>query len=249
MVDKVQLYDKKSDQAAFTGIDDGKKEKTINIKLKDDKKNGYFGKLDAGGATDEFYQAQGMFNAFKGKQKFSAYGTLGNNGKMGLDWEDNGKYGAGNEMQFQDGGITITTNSNDALDSYDGKYNGEGIPVARTGGLHYDSRWNNDKESINTNYKIGSLNVDGTKSTLSQNNLPTSIIKSNSDESFDNYLFKQKLDATYQIKIDSTSTLKVSASGTAKNSDTENNYTGSSFSNDLLLNKVQESYQMIAMTK
>ncbi|MGY0037579.1 TonB-dependent receptor [Pedobacter sp. NJ-S-72] len=237
MVDKVQLYDKKSDQAAFTGIDDGKKEKTINIKLKDDKKNGYFGKLDAGGATDEFYQAQGMFNAFKGKQKFSAYGTLGNNGKMGLGWQDNGKYGAGNEMQFQDGGITITTNSNDALDSYDGKYNGEGIPVARTGGLHYDSKWNNDKESINTNYKIGSLNVDGTKNTLSQNNLPTSIIKSNSDESFDNYLFKQKLDATYQIKIDSTSTLKVSASGTAKNSNTENNYTGSSFSNDLLLNK------------
>jgi hypothetical protein len=237
MVDKVQLYDKKSDQAAFTGIDDGKKEKTINIKLKDDKKNGYFGKLDAGGATDEFYQAQGMFNAFKGKQKFSAYGTLGNNGKMGLGWQDNGKYGAGNEMQFQDGGITITTNSNDALDSYNGKYNGEGIPVARTGGLHYDSKWNNDKESINTNYKIGSLNVDGTKNTLSQNNLPTSIIKSNSDESFDNYLFKQKLDATYQIRIDSTSTLKVSASGTAKNSNTENNYTGSSFSNDLLLNK------------
>ena len=34
MVDKVQLFDKKSDQAAFTGIDDGQKTKTINIKLK-----------------------------------------------------------------------------------------------------------------------------------------------------------------------------------------------------------------------
>ena len=42
MVDKVQLYDKKSDQATFTGIDDGEKTKTINIKLKEDKKNGYF---------------------------------------------------------------------------------------------------------------------------------------------------------------------------------------------------------------
>lgn len=237
MVDKVQLYDKKSDQAAFTGIDDGKKEKTINIKLKEDKKNGYFGKLDLGGATDEFYQAQGMFNAFKGKKKFSAYGTLGNNGKLGLGWQDNSKYGSGNDMQFQDGGIYITSSQNDELDSYDGKYNGEGIPLARTGGLHYDSKWNNDKESINTNYKIGSLNVDGTKSTLSQNNLPTGIINSNSDESFNNYLFKQKLDATYQIKLDSTSNLKVSADGTAKNTNTQNSYTGSSFSNDLLLNK------------
>lgn len=237
MVDKVQLYDKKSDQAAFTGIDDGKKEKTINIKLKDDKKNGYFGKLDLGGATEEFYQAQGMFNAFKGKKKFSAYGTLGNNGKLGLGWQDNSKYASGNDIQFQDGGMYITSNQNDALDSYDGKYNGEGIPLARTGGLHYDSKWNNDKESINTNYKIGSLSVDGTKSTLSQNNLPTGIINSNSDESFNNYLFRQKLDATYQIKLDSTSTLKVSADGTAKNTNTQNNYTGSSYANDLLLNK------------
>ncbi len=49
MVDKVQLYDKKSDQAAFTGIDDGQKQKTINLKLKDNKKNGYFGKANASG--------------------------------------------------------------------------------------------------------------------------------------------------------------------------------------------------------
>src|SRR5258707_4082369 len=56
MVDKVQLYDKKSDQAAFTGIDDGVKNKTINLKLKEDKKTGYFGKVDLGVATDQYYQ-------------------------------------------------------------------------------------------------------------------------------------------------------------------------------------------------
>ncbi len=33
-VDKVQTFDKKSDQAEFTGIDDGEKTKTINLKLK-----------------------------------------------------------------------------------------------------------------------------------------------------------------------------------------------------------------------
>src|SRR5690606_26211068 len=88
MVDKVQLYDKKSDQATFTGIDDGETTKTINIKLKEDKKNGYFGKVDAGGGTDKYYQGQAMFNAFKAKQKFSAYGTIGNTGKTGLGWQD-----------------------------------------------------------------------------------------------------------------------------------------------------------------
>src|SRR5206468_11006586 len=37
-VEKVQVFDKKSDQAAFTGIDDGDKIKTINLSLKEDKK-------------------------------------------------------------------------------------------------------------------------------------------------------------------------------------------------------------------
>src|ERR1700733_12040323 len=81
MVDKVQLYDKKSDQATFTGIDDGQKTKTINIKLKEDKKNGMFGKAEAGDGTQNIYQGQLLFNAFKSKEKFSVYGTLGNNGK------------------------------------------------------------------------------------------------------------------------------------------------------------------------
>src|SRR5690606_13758002 len=63
MVDKVQLYDKKSDQAAFTGIDDGVKSKTLNIKLKEDKKKGYFGKLSAGIAKG-YYEQQAMANLF-----------------------------------------------------------------------------------------------------------------------------------------------------------------------------------------
>jgi hypothetical protein len=39
-VKEVQVFDKKSDQAAFTGIDDGNTKKTINLKLKDDRKKG-----------------------------------------------------------------------------------------------------------------------------------------------------------------------------------------------------------------
>ncbi|HEY0245472.1 MAG TPA: TonB-dependent receptor, partial [Mucilaginibacter sp.] len=68
MVSTVQLFDKKSDQAAFTGIDDGVKTKTINIKLKEDKKNGIFGKVDAGVGTDGYYTGQLIFNKFKAKE-------------------------------------------------------------------------------------------------------------------------------------------------------------------------------------
>jgi hypothetical protein len=238
MVDKVQLYDKKSDQASFTGIDDGQKTKTINIKLKADSKSGMFGKTEEGGGTGGYYQSQTIFNKFADKQKFSVYGTIGNNSRVGLGWEDNQKYGSGNNLQFGDSGeVYITANSNnDDLDSFDGRYNGQGIPLARAGGLHYDSKWNDDKESINTNYKIGSINVDGTNDNLVQNNLPGSILNSTSDQTFHNYMFREKLDAVYQVKLDTSSNLKLSIDGTQKHSTTKNSYTASEMNNDTLIN-------------
>ncbi|MVN23166.1 outer membrane beta-barrel family protein [Mucilaginibacter arboris] len=240
MVDKVQLYDKSSDQAAFTGVDDGKKTKTINIKLKEDKKNGYFGKIDAGAATDKYYQEQLLFNKFWGKKKLSAYGTLANTGKTGLGWEDSNKYGASNANTEigDDGSVSIYISGGDDLDSFDGRYNGQGIPVARTGGLHFDNKFNGDKESINTNYKTGFLNVKGNRDNLSQNTLPTGLIKSNTAQDFNNSIFRQKLDAAYSIKLDTTSTLKITIDGTIKSNKTRNNYLATSQrGNDTLLNR------------
>jgi len=118
MVDKVQLYDKKSDQAAFTGIDDGVKTKTINIKLKEDKKNGEFGKVDGNVGTDGYYEGQLQFNKFKAKEKFALYGTAANDGKTGLGFQDSNNLGVNNSnVQFMDGGgISITmSGSNDAV--------------------------------------------------------------------------------------------------------------------------------------
>lgn len=242
MVDKVQLYDKKSDQAAFTGVDDGKTTKTINLKLKEDKKNGYFGKLDAGAGTDDFYQAQGMFNAFKGKKKFSAYGTLANTGKIGLGWQDSNKYGSSENVEYGDGYVYFNNDGSDQLSSFDGRYNNQGIPVARTAGTHYDAKWNNDKESINANYKIGSLNVEGDRTTETQNNLPTGTIISNANEHFDDYMFRQKADGAYTLNLDSSSTLKVSVDGMLKNSEARSTFsTGSVRGNGIRLNQTDRN--------
>jgi len=224
MVDKVQLFEKSSDQAAFTGVDDGQKTTTLNIKLKEDKKNGYFGKVDGGVGTDDFYSGQLLFNKFKAKQKFSVYGIASNTGKTGLSWDDSDKFGGGSGGEFVDGGMIIMGGGGDDLDAFGGQYYGEGIPIARNGGAHYDNKWNSDKESINTNYKIGSLRVDGIKNILTQRNLPDRIINSNSDQSSSNYIFRQRLDATYQIKLDTTSNLKVTVDGTLKDNETTKDF-------------------------
>lgn len=232
MVDKVQLYDKKSDQATFTGIDDGERTKTLNIKLKEDSKSGYFGKAEGGAGNENFYDGQAMFNIFKGKRKFSAYGTIANTAKTGLGWSDNGKYGGQTATYSEEGYFFIGGSEDSELDSYNGRYNGEGIPETNSGGLHYDTKWGSDKHSINMNYKIGSIGVGGSNNTLNQNNLPNGIINSNSSRNFDNYMFRHKLDATYVVKLGTTSELKITVDGTLKNSNTETNYLSNSLRNN-----------------
>src|SRR5688572_30830916 len=70
-VDKVQVYDRQSDMAQLTGFDDGQSEKTINLKLKKDKKKGVFGKVNAGGGTEGRYQGRFNVNSFKGARQMS----------------------------------------------------------------------------------------------------------------------------------------------------------------------------------
>lgn len=226
MVDKVQLFEKSSDQAAFTGVDDGQKAQTLNIVLKEDKKQGYFGKVDAGYGTDDFYQIQAMINKFKNKEKIAAYFTSSNTGKTGLNWDDADKYGTSGAMQVTDDGM-IFMSSGDELDG-GGRYWGEGIPIAHNGGIHYENKWNKDKESINTNYKAGSLNVDLRKNTLRQQTLPTDVFTTLSGETTENDMFRQKIDATYNIKLDTSSNLKVVVDGTLRNSESNSTTQGES---------------------
>ncbi|MBD2700578.1 outer membrane beta-barrel protein [Spirosoma sp. BT702] len=83
IVDKVQLYDQSSDQSQFSGIDDGNRERTINITLKRDKRKGYFGKneLGLGTARDgeaNRYQAQLNLHRFNNGRQISLIGQANN---------------------------------------------------------------------------------------------------------------------------------------------------------------------------
>ena len=216
MVDKVQLFDKKSDQATFTGIDDGQKTKTINLKLKDDKKKGYFGKIDASAGTNSFYNEQLMFNKFRKKEKLAFYGILSNTGKTGLNWQDARSFGDDNSsaIMFDDGGNGfVSMSSGDGLDNWSGSYNGQGYPKVQTGGLHYNNKWADDKQSINGNYKILDLSVNGSSATNTQYILPDTLYFNNQKNTFTNQITRHKGNATYDIDFDSSSSLKVLMDG------------------------------------
>ena len=216
MVDKVQVYDKKSDQAAFTGIDDGQKQKTINIKLKDNKKNGYFGKANASAGTDGYHDSQLLLNDFKGKQKLAFYGIVSNTGTSGLNWQDQNTYGDNpfaNAEASDDGGIYLSFDNNDPLDSWSGQYNGQGYPLVQTGGLHYNNKWDDDKQSLNANYKLLQLHVNGESNTRSEFILPDTLYFNNDKQSFHNQILRNRINGSYEYQLDSSSSIKITADG------------------------------------
>ncbi|MBS1772471.1 MAG: outer membrane beta-barrel protein [Bacteroidetes bacterium] len=218
-VDKVQVYDKKSDQAEFTGIDDGEKTKTINLQLKEDKKKGYFGKVIAGGgAGDErgYYENQAMFNAFKGKRQFSLFGIMANTGKVGLGWEDRDKYGGNdgsNSFMDEDGGFVTyyTSDGDDDFESWDGKYNGQGLPRALTGGAHFADKWNKEQQHLSSNYRYGKQEITTTSNNLTEYTLPDSQYFSKQTKNVYKMGQRHRVDGLFEWKFDSTATVKLTA--------------------------------------
>jgi hypothetical protein len=106
-INKVQVFNDKTEQAKLTGIEDGKKEKTVNLELKEEFKKGGFGKVTAGVGTDERIMGKGNYNKFDEKNQLSVIG-FGNNinqtglsnddyqdfkGSQSYNWNDNADFG------------------------------------------------------------------------------------------------------------------------------------------------------------
>lgn len=214
-VDKVQVYDKKSDEAEFTGIDDGERTKTINLQLKDNMKRGYFGKVKAGGGAGDaqnYFENQAMINSFKGKRKISAFGIMANTGTIGLGWEDRDKFSsnAANTTIGDDGSVT-TYYSSDDFESWDGQYNGRGFPRAWTGGLHYSNKWNENKHHLSSNYRYAKQDIETVDNTFTETILPDSAIyKTEKDNSFKTG-DRNRIDLLYELQVDSSSNIRVNA--------------------------------------
>ncbi|MBK6993898.1 MAG: carboxypeptidase-like regulatory domain-containing protein [Lewinellaceae bacterium] len=113
-VNKVQVFDKKSESAEFTGIEDGRDERTINLKLKDGKKQGYFGKANIGAGTEGRYEGNFNLNRFGRRTQMSAIGMANNNNQQGFSFQDyiNFMGGLGNFMSGGSGGGSMRLSFN-----------------------------------------------------------------------------------------------------------------------------------------
>lgn len=109
---KVQVFDKKSEMAVFSGVDDGNEQKAINLKLKADRKKGFFGKMAAGYGSRGRFTTNFNLNHFSKGEKLSFIGRLNNINQSG-----NGPGGF-------PGGVNLGRSS-------------EGVNTAGSGGMNY----------------------------------------------------------------------------------------------------------------
>ncbi|MCX6256639.1 MAG: TonB-dependent receptor [Bacteroidia bacterium] len=88
VIDKIQVFDKLSDQAQLTGFDDGNSIKTMNIITRTPMNNSQFGKIFAGYGTDDRYIAGGNINYFKGDERISVIGLFNNVNQQNFSTQD-----------------------------------------------------------------------------------------------------------------------------------------------------------------
>src|SRR3546814_13909913 len=78
IIDKIQIIDDKSEQAKFTGFDDGNRIKTMNIVTRPDRRVGQFGRLNAAMGNQDRYNVNGNYNYRDGDNRYSFIGLTNN---------------------------------------------------------------------------------------------------------------------------------------------------------------------------
>ena len=88
IIEKIEVFDRLSEQSQFTGFDDGQTRKTVNIVTRKGMNNGQFGRVYAGIGEDGLYSTGGNINAFKGNRRLSLVGLSNNINQQNFSSED-----------------------------------------------------------------------------------------------------------------------------------------------------------------
>ena len=204
-VAKVQVFDKKSDQSVLTGIDDGTKQKTVNLIMKDDAKKGYFGKVEAGTDFNKYYQAKATANRFTSTLKAGALLSADRTGRNGMSWEEMQDFG--NVTTVIDGGNVMMYSEGDEFSGY----NTQGIPENLQGAAVVNKKFGTLKSNTTNNYTYNHQNLVGNGYTATKYILPDTVYYNNQASTNKSTRWKQTFSTKNEFNIDSATTITVNA--------------------------------------
>jgi outer membrane receptor protein involved in Fe transport len=219
-VDKVQVFDKKSDQATFSGIDDGQREKTINLELKEEKRNGAFGTILGGAGTDERAQGRVSLNRFTRSRQVSFLGMGNNVNEQGFSMEEYMNFtGGSQQMMSGGGGVRLQfngENQNGVPLNFGNRANG--IMTNYAAGINVNNEFSK-KTELNGSYFFNYLEHQKDQTTFRENFLPNGSYTFNQNSKQLNNNFNHRINATLEQKIDSMNSIKLTTTASYNETD------------------------------
>ncbi len=167
VIDKIQVFDRLSDQAALTGFDDGNSTKSINIVTKAGMRNGQFGRIYAGAGTQGTYSAGGNMSVFKNNLRLTFVGMANNVNQQNFASEDllgissgGGRGGRGGNRGGGAGGFGGGNNFNVGAQS--------GISKTNSFGINYSDLWGK-KTEVSGSYFFNNGNTNNNQASNTEN--------------------------------------------------------------------------------
>ncbi|MBR4688195.1 MAG: carboxypeptidase regulatory-like domain-containing protein, partial [Bacteroidales bacterium] len=170
MIEKVKVVKKKSEQAEFTGIDDGNDETIIDLSVQKSMMNGVFGNITGGvghdipskenDMNDWRYTGNGMVGRFTDSSQLSIIAN-GNNGAGGMGFTNMG----GNMMgQMMGGGRGMGGGMMGGMGGFGG-----GITTSWMGGVNAAADLLDDKMEFSGNYMYSGSNTESMSDSYQEN--------------------------------------------------------------------------------
>ncbi len=209
VIDKVQVFDKKSDQSQFTGFDDGNASKTINIVTKAQFKNGVFGKVYGGYGYEDKFKGGGSVNIFKGDRRITVLAQSNNINEQNFSSEDlvgvssSSSGGGGGRRGGGQGGMGGGNNPSENFQSN----TQNGINTTSLFGLNYADKWGK-KTEVTASYFFNWTQNDSKSSLLQQYILGSNnglVYNENNNTNSDN--FNNRVNFKIETKIDSMNSI------------------------------------------
>lgn len=235
IISSIEVFDKQSEQAEFTGFDDGEQIKTINIITKSGFKSGTFGRAYAGYGTGNHYNAGGNINFFNEDRRISVLGMSNNINNQNFSQEDiagvmasgsskNGRggrkgQGGGSKYDFMTGNLNGVTSSDGIGFNYVDKWNDK---MSFTGSYFFNHSKNSNEKNTEREYFESALPG------MSYNEYYNSLMKN----------FNHRINMRYDYNIDKNNTLTIRPSISLQNNSSETSSKGKNFIEDIISNNM-----------
>ncbi|MFN8239449.1 MAG: outer membrane beta-barrel protein [Bacteroidales bacterium] len=173
-IDKVQLFDKQSDESRFTGIDDGERNPTLNLMLDENKKSGIFGDVTGGYGSENHGLANAKVYRFTKKSQFAMLGMYNNINQFGFSVGDFINFSGGISALSGGGGHVVLGGESSFPVNF-------GQPVYGTGsngavGLNY-SRFKSQDDRVFISYMGNGSSINLEEESSTKNFIPDSYYR------------------------------------------------------------------------